>query len=108
LTRGVGTSKFFILKLIIQKKRIHNTKLSSNLKKIKELLMVFIGKAKFNIDGQTIHSTFSANINKFIKLSFDSLNRFTCQYEQLQVVIIDEISLITIKMFNVIHHQLKQ
>ncbi len=40
-------------------------------------------------------------------LSLDSLNRFTCRYEQLQFVVIDEISLIGAKMFNVIDNRLR-
>jgi hypothetical protein len=37
----------------------------------------------------------------------NTLNRFTCQYEQLQFVVIDEISLVSIKMFNVIDNRLR-
>jgi hypothetical protein len=40
-------------------------------------------------------------------LSLDSLNRFTCQYEQLQLVVIDEISLVIVIMFNVIDNKLR-
>jgi hypothetical protein len=70
--------------------------------------MVSIGKFEFNIDGQTIHLTFSTNINKSIKLSLDSLKKLTCRYELLQLVLIDGMFPITIKMFNVIDHQLRQ
>ncbi len=40
-------------------------------------------------------------------LSLNSLNRLTCWYEQLQLVVIDEISLVGAKMFNVINNRLK-
>jgi hypothetical protein len=39
-------------------------------------------------------------------LSIDSLNKFTCRYEQLQLII-DEISLDGARMLNVIDNRLK-
>ncbi len=52
-------------------------------------------KVIFNIDGLTIHSTLNIPIQQSLfslpTLSTDSLNRLTCQYEQVQLVVIDEI-----------------
>jgi hypothetical protein len=39
--------------------------------------------------------------------SLNTLNRFTRRYEQLQFVVIDKISLISIKMFNIIDNRLR-
>ncbi len=109
LARRVINSKSFTLKSIIQRSLwIYNKYLSINLTKIKASLMVSISKFEFNIDGQTIHLTFLTNINKYVKLSSDSLKKFTCRYELLQLVLIDQMFPITIKMFNVIDHQLRQ
>ena len=56
LTGGAGTGKIFCLKLLVQGLlRLYNKELNSNPQKLKALLMAFIGKATFNIDGTTIH-----------------------------------------------------
>ncbi len=56
LTWGFRSGKTFTFKLFIQGwLRIYNKDLSSNLTKIKELLMASTCKAPFHIDGQIIH-----------------------------------------------------
>ncbi len=47
------------------------------------------------------------SLSNLPNLSLDSLNKFTCQYEQLQLVVIDGISLIGARMFNVINNRLR-
>jgi hypothetical protein len=68
-------------------------------------------KVAFNIDGQTIHLTFNIPIQQTLtnlsNLSSNSLNRFTCWYEQLQLNVIDEISFVGARTCNVRDHQLK-
>ncbi len=90
LTRGVGTSKNLTLKFIIQiLLRLYNRDMSFDLTKTKALLMASISKVVFNIDGLIIHSTLNIPIQSSLpNLSSNSLNRFTCRYEQLQFVII--------------------
>jgi hypothetical protein len=39
--------------------------------------------------------------------SLNTLNKFTCRYEQLQFLVIDEISLVSIKMLNVTDNRLR-
>jgi hypothetical protein len=72
--------------------------------------MALIGKTTFNIDGLTIHSTLNILVQQFLfslsNLSTNSLNRSTCRYEQLQLVVIDKISLVGVKMLNVIDNKL--
>jgi hypothetical protein len=71
--------------------------------------MASIKKTTFNIDGLTIHSTLNILVQQSLfnlpNLSLDSLNSFACQYEQLQLVVKDEISLVGAKMFNVINNK---
>jgi len=85
--------------------------MSSNLTKTKVLLMALICKTAFNIEGSMIHSTLNIRVQQSLyslpNLSSDSLNRFTCQCEQLQLVMIDEISLVVTKMYNVIDNRLR-
>jgi hypothetical protein len=49
--------------------------------------MASIGNGAFNIDGLTMHLTLNIHVQKsllsLLNLSSNSLNRFTCQYEQL-------------------------
>jgi hypothetical protein len=60
-------------------------------------------KVAFNFDGLTIHSTLNIPIQQSLfilpNLSPNSLNRFTCQYEQLQLV--------GVRMFNVMDNRLR-
>jgi len=88
LTGGVGISKTFALKFIIQILLwLYNKNMSFDLTKTKALLMAPIGKIVFNIDGLTIHLTLNITIQQSLfnlpKLSSDSLNMLMCQYEHL-------------------------
>ncbi len=98
LTKGVGTGKIFTLKLIIQGLlRLYNRDMSFDLTKTNALLMASISKVVFNIDGLIIHSTLNILVQSSLpNLSSDSSNGLTCQYEQLQLVVIDEISLLVL------------
>jgi hypothetical protein len=73
--------------------------------------MALISKVVFNIDGLKIYSTLNIPIQQslfsLLNLSSDSLNRFTCWYEQLQLVVINKMSLIGAKMFSVIDNKLR-
>ncbi len=85
--------------------------MSFDLIKTKALLMASIGKIIFNIDSLIIHSTLNKPVQQSLSslpnLSSYSLNGLTCRYEQLQLVVIDEISLVGVKMFNVIDNRLR-
>jgi hypothetical protein len=73
--------------------------------------MASIGKATFNIYGLTIHSTLNILVQQSLfnlpNLSINKLYKLTCQYEQLQLVVIDEISFIGARMLNVIDNRLR-
>ncbi len=82
----VGTCKTFTLKLIIQGLlQSYNKDIYSNLTKTKALFMVFTSKVAFNIDGLTIYSTLNIHIQQslfsLLNLSWNSLNKLTCQHE---------------------------
>jgi hypothetical protein len=110
--RVVGIDKTFRLKLIIQGLlQSYNRDMSFNLTKTKTLLITLIGINASNIGSLTIHLTLNISIQQSLsslpKLSSNSLNRLTCQYEQLQVVVIYEISLVGVRMFKVIDNRLR-
>ncbi len=73
--------------------------------------MASIGKIAFNIEGLIMHSALNICVQQSLSslpsLSSNSLNKLTCLYEQLQLVVIDEISLIGARMFNVIDNRLR-
>jgi hypothetical protein len=95
LIGGARIGKTFTLKLIIQGLLwLYNINIYFELTKTKALLMTSIGKVVFNIDDLIIHLTLNIPVQQSLSslpnLSSNSLNRFTCQYEQLQLVVIDE------------------
>ena len=103
LTGGAGTVKTFTLQAIVQGLlHIHYKNIKFDPFKSKALLMAFTGKAAFNISGTTIHSALHIPINQSLsnlnKLSTETLSKLTKQYEQLQFIVIDEISLIDAMM----------
>jgi hypothetical protein len=73
--------------------------------------MALIGKNAFNIDSLIIHSALNILVQQSLfslpNLSLNSLNKLTCRYEQLQLILIDEISLVGARMFNVINNRLR-
>ncbi len=73
--------------------------------------MASIGKIAFNIEGLIMHSTLNIclqqSLSSLPKFSSNSLNKFTCQYEQSQLVVINEISLVGARMFNAIDNRLR-
>jgi hypothetical protein len=65
------------------------------LKKI-ALFMAYIRKVAFNIDGIIIHSSLSIPINckDLPSLSLEQLDNLVKKYDQLQLIVLNEISLI--------------
>jgi len=47
------------------------------------------------------------SLSSLLNLSSNLLNRLTCRYEHLQFIVIDEISLVGVKMFNVVNNMLR-
>ena len=90
---------------------MHHKNIKSDPLKSKALLMAFIGKAAFNIGGTTIHSALHIPVNQSLsnlnKLSIETLSKLTEQYEQLQFIVIDEISLVGARMLNAIDQRLR-
>jgi len=58
--------------------------------------MAYIGKTTFNIDRTMIHSSLSIpfNCKDLPSLSLEQLDNLVKKYDQLQLIILDEISLI--------------
>lgn len=68
-------------------------------------------EAAFNIKGNTLHSAFKIPVNRgfsYTTLDSDRLNTIRTQLRQLQVIFIDEISMVGSGMFNFLNLRLQQ
>jgi hypothetical protein len=71
----------------------------------------YIGKTTFNINGTIIHPTLAIPLNKMFNelkaLNDEKHDMLIKEYDQLQLVMIDEISLVGNKMLTYIDHRLR-
>ncbi|KAJ8029051.1 ATP-dependent DNA helicase PIF1 [Holothuria leucospilota] len=110
LTGGAGTGKSLLVKCIKHEtEKIFRLGLPSA-DAITILLLAFTGTAAFNIHGQTIHSALSIQNTKmpYIPLGQETLNTLRVKYEHLQVIIIDEVSMVDVDMLSYINCRLQQ
>jgi hypothetical protein len=97
LTGGAGIGKTFTTKALFQMHiRIYDSNNSSNPMEPKGLIVAYIGKDAYNASGTIVHSTFLIPFNKsyFLPLSKEMLDTLSKLYDKLQLVFIDETSLI--------------
>lgn len=90
-------SQTFTLMLLIQALFcFYNRHHDSDYFKKKALLMEYIEKTIYNIDGATIHSSLSLLLNckNLSSLSSERLDTLVKKYDQLRLLVLDEISLI--------------
>ena len=108
LTGGAGTGKSHTIKCIFNEVDRTITRKSENADLLVVLLVAYIGTAAFNINGQTIHLAF--NINKFSGdfLSEDAANTLRSRLQELQLLIIDEVSMVSTNLLKKIHCRLQQ
>lgn len=110
LTGGAGTGKSQLVRCITHELRKCFSKIAESPDDITVLLVAYTGTAAFNVQGQTIHSAF--NIFKptlpYQQLGQELLNTLQAKYRSLQLVIIDEISMVDQNMFLYIHGRLQQ
>jgi exonuclease III len=97
LTGGAGTGKTFTAKMLFQMLiRIYDAHNTIDPLKPKGLILAYTGKAAYNAGGTTIHSALLMPFNKshFLPLSKEMLDKLSKLYQELQLVFIDEASLI--------------
>ena len=111
LTGGAGTGKSHVIKCI----RHHAEKAFAKLRETSDettvLVVAHTGTAAFNISGETICSAFRISINApqdYQPLREESLNTLRVRFHHLQLVIIDEISMVSAKQLSYIHGRLQQ
>ena len=92
--------------------RYFDTVPGENVDDIKVLLTAPTGKAAYNIKGCTLHSAFGIPANHSLAtyqhLDNSRLNSMRTKFVKLQVIIIDEVSMVGSNMFNFIDQRLRQ
>ena len=112
LTGGAGVGKSLVIKAIHQTlMRKLCRPAGENPNDIRILLCAPTGKAAYNIGGKTIHTAVHVPANQSLKvtsLDCEQLNTLQVLYQNLCVIIIDEISMVGSRLFTIINERLKQ
>eukprot|EP00105_Crassostrea_gigas_P011512 XP_011427210.1 PREDICTED: uncharacterized protein LOC105328139 [Crassostrea gigas] len=111
ITGGAGTGKSHLIKAIhFEASRLLGKQLTTP-DSVSVLLTAFTGTAAFNIGGNTIHHLFS--LPKHMPLPYEplreqSLSEMRVQLADLQILVIDEISMVYKRLLYYIHERLVQ
>ncbi|XP_041467172.1 uncharacterized protein LOC121417516 [Lytechinus variegatus] len=111
LTGGAGTGKSHLVKCIYYEATRILAKMLHNPDDISVLKMAPTGVAAYNINGHTIHSILSIPIRAqmpYQPLSDEKISALRNKLTQLQIVIIDEVSMVDQKLMYYIHSRLRQ
>ena len=113
LSGGGGVGKSHLIKSIYQAAiKYYNTKAGEDFHQVKVMLLAPTGKAAFIIKGNTIHSALAVPASQSLKnykaLDCSRLNTLRSQLGGLQLILLDEISMVGSNMFTVqINNRLK-
>lgn len=111
VTGGAGTGKSHLIRAIqYEAGRLLST-LCDRPDAVCILLTAPTGIAAYNLDAVTIHHTLSIGKQvslPYIPLGEDKLNSLRAQLSHLQILIIDEISMVDHNLFFYVHGQLRQ
>lgn len=111
VTGGAGTGKSHLIKAIhYEAERLFRKTLSSP-DCVSVVLTAFTGTAAFNIGGNTIHKVFS--LTKFLPVPYEPLKEQTLsalrvKLESLQILVIDEVSMVYKRLLYYLHERLVQ
>ncbi|XP_063426085.1 uncharacterized protein LOC134709887 [Mytilus trossulus] len=111
ITGGAGTGKSHLIKCIQYEATRILAQTSENPDDLTVLLTAPTGTAAFNIHGLTIHSAlgiFKSLSPDHATLSEDKINSLRTKLENLQILIIDEISMVNKKLLFFVHERLRQ
>nr|XP_022307628.1 uncharacterized protein LOC111113627 [Crassostrea virginica] len=111
ITGGAGTGKSHVIKAFHYESSRILSKILSVPDGVSVVLGAFTGTAAFNIGGNTLHHLFS--LPKFMPLPYEplreqSLSEMRVQLGDLQVLIIDEISMVYKRLLYYVHERLVQ
>ena len=111
ITGGAGTGKSHLIKAIEYEASRLLAKSCSLPDKQTVLLTAFTGTAAFNIGGCTIHHAFKFNRGfpfPYDPLKEQALNPLRVELDELQILVIDEISMVYKRLLYYIHERLVQ
>jgi len=112
LSGGAGVGKTTVTNALYEALiRYLNSVPGENPDDIKVLKVAPTGKAAFNISGNTLHSAFKIPANRgfeYCTLDRDRLNTIRAQLRKLEVIFIDEISMVGSGMFTFLNLRLQQ
>ena len=112
LTCGAGVGKTVVVKALFQAMiRFYNRHPDSNPDYPKILLGAHTGVAAYLIKGNTLHSLFRIPASQgfdYKPLTSDTLNSLHCQFRDVKLLIIDEISMVGHRMLSYINLRLQQ
>ena len=108
LTGGAGTGKSHVIQCIFEQLAKIYIKLTDEPDDVTVLKVVPTGTAAFNIQGLTIHSAFSIHMGSDKPLGENEANTLRKTLRHLQLLIIDEISMVSQDLLLMIHKRLQQ
>ena len=111
LSGGAGVGKSTVTNALYQALDRYLNTIPGENPDIKVLKAPPTGKAAFNIKGKTLHSAFKIPVNRgfsYCTLDRDGLNTIRTQLWKLQLIFIDEISMVGSGMFNFLNLRLQQ
>ena len=110
LTGGAGTGKSHVINCIKYYAQKAFSRITESAEDVTVLLLAHTGTAAFNISGETICSALKigTSLSDYKPLAEDSLNTLRTRYQHLQLVIIDEISMVSVPQLSYIHGRLQQ
>ncbi|XP_062572298.1 uncharacterized protein LOC134234263 [Saccostrea cucullata] len=111
ITGGAGTGKSHLIKAIHYEASRLLSRIMTEPDSVSVLLAAFTGTAAFNIGGNTLHHLFS--LTKYLPLPYEplgeqSLSELRVKIGDLQILIIDEISMVYKRLLYYIHERLVQ
>lgn len=111
VTGGAGTGKSHLIKAMYYESCRLLSQLSDNPDDRNVILCASTGVAAYNIGAATIHNTFSIGANvklPYQPLSDDKINSLRSKMACLQILIIDEISMVDHHLLSYVHGRLRQ
>ena len=112
LTGGAGVGKSLVISTLYQTlHRLLCSDSGQNPEDIRILLCAYTGLAAYNIKGSTLHSAFCIEPNKKLKykqLSDDKRNTLQTKYRHLNILVIDEVSMVGNEMLNFLNLRLQE
>ncbi|XP_055084859.1 uncharacterized protein LOC117386041 [Periophthalmus magnuspinnatus] len=111
ITGGAGTGKSHLIRAIQYEASRLFAPICHSPDNVSVLLTAPTGIAAYNLQAATIHTTFSIGTNvslPYTPLGEEKINTLRVKYMDLQIVIIDEVSMVDKKLFTYIHGRLRQ